>query len=84
LSSFIYDLENIRTFPEINIITDINSRPWGSRIIEKDRWEEEIEIICHDRRIEVEEEKRKSLEGKVRRDRESIIIDARKGAMVIS
>jgi len=29
-------LENIKTFPEMNIITDMNKSPWGSVINERE------------------------------------------------
>ena len=45
-------------------------------------WVEEIERICHERRIEIEDEKRYSLEGRNREERKNISKDARKGAMV--
>jgi hypothetical protein len=38
--------------------------------------------MCHDRRIEVEDEKRYSLEGSNKEEKRNISIDARKGAMV--
>jgi len=66
----------------MNIITDMNKSPWGSVINEREIWVEEIERMCHDRRIEVEDEKRYSLEGSNKEEKRNISIDARKGAMV--
>lgn len=47
-------------------------------------WVEEIDIMCQDKRMDKEDEKRNNLEGRAKEERRSIIIDARKGAMVIS
>lgn len=63
---------------------DINKRPCGSRIKEREMWVEEIDIMCQDKRMDKEDEKRNNLEGKAKEERRSSIIDARKGAMVIS
>ncbi len=83
-SCSIYVFENINTFLEINMITDIKRRPCGSKIKENEMWVEEIDSICHVKSADVVEEKRNKLDRRAAHERKRRVIDAWRGAMIIS